>query len=375
MDRRRSVTSTDIARAVGVSRATVSVVLNGTRSNIRVSDETRQRVLTAAAALNYSPHPAAQALRRRRSSEIAFVPRTMHKTEFGHPIAYQLNLHASRAAARRGYRVIEVTPEINATGDGDELFAFLLSRRPDGVIFDSPATADDVRRIMESGIPVVQLMRLQLAVETATITVDASRGIIDAIDHLVDLGHRRIAYLGSDDAHVANRSRRECFLATLARHGIPAPDDSIALGPEYTLEQGAALTRRVLGCSPPPTALFAAADNFAVGALHALHAAHIRVPDAMSVVSYDDVYAAMLYPPITSVSQPLREIAECAVECITEQLERAAGAATELVHLVLPTHLTVRQSTQLPRDETGEGAAESERGRMMVSIAASGGER
>lgn len=346
--KRRPVTSTDIALAVGVSRATVSVVLNGARSNIRVSDETRARVIAAAAAMHYTPNPAAQALRRQRSSDIAFVPRTLHKTESGHPIAYQLKLHASRAAARCGYHVIETDPEIN-TIVGDELSAFLLKRRPDGVIFDAPTTANDVRRIAESGIPVVQLIRPLLEIETTTVTVDAARGVVGAIDHLVGLGHRRIAYVGSDDAHIANHSRLACFHATLARHGITAPTEYIALGPEYTIEHGITATRRVLACSPPPTALFAAADILAIGALHALHEARIRVPDAMSLVSYDDVYAAMLYPPITSVTQPLHAVAERAVAFLVEQIERPADETAEPAHAVLPTHLTIRRSTQPPR--------------------------
>jgi LacI family transcriptional regulator len=348
VNKRRSITSADIARAAGVSRATVSVVLTGTQSNIRVSEDTRQRVLSAAADLHYSPHPAAQALRRQRTSEIAFVPRTMHKTEFGDLIAYQLHLYASRAAARRGYRVVEVTSEISASDDGDELFAFLLSRHPDGVIFDAPATDNDVRRIMESGIPVVQLMRPHSTVATPRITVDASEGIRDAIDHLVGLGHRRIAFLGSDDATVVARFRQDYFVAALARHGITVPAEYIALGPDYTLEQRTALARRVLECPSLPTALFASGDIFAIGALHALHAARIRVPDAMSVVSYDDVYAAMLYPPITSVHQPLREIAECAIELLTQQIDQPADAVAEPAHVVFPTHLNVRESTQPP---------------------------
>lgn len=364
MVKRRSVTSADIAQEAGVSRATVSAVLNGARGNIRISDATRRRVLETALKLRYAPNPVAQALRRRRSGAIAFVSRTMHKTAFGHPISYQLNLHASQAAARRGCHVIEISPE-TADDAGDDLFTFLLSRRPDGVIFDAPTTPQEVARVVESGIPVVQLIRPHFEIPTPTITVDATRGIHDAVEHLVALGHRRIAYLGNVDTHSVNRARLDSFRFALARHGVPLPETAIALGPEYTLEGSIALARTALTRLPLPTALFAAGDIFAVGALHALHERRIRVPDAMSLVSYDDVYAPMLYPLVTSVAQPLREVAEHAIDVLWRRIEQPDGATAsdegaDDLHLVLPTRLHIRQSTHAPRETAREEGTHDE---------------
>jgi len=350
MARLHPVTSNDVARAAGVSRATVSVVLNGVRSNIRVSEETRQRVLAAAATLGYRPHPAARALRLQRSRAIAFVPRTMHATEFGHPITYQLGLHTGRAAAGRGYHVVEVSPETSTTDNGDELIEFLLDRRPDGVIFDAPTTPHSVEAMVARGIPVVQLIRPHLAVTTATVIVDAAQGITAGVDHLVALGHRRIAFLGADDPHIANRSRLDHFIAALARHAITVPEEYILLGADYTIESGISLMRSLLRCAPLPTALFAAGEFLAIGALRALHEARIWVPDAISLVSYDAVFAPMLYPPITSVTQPLREVAEAAITLIIESIEGGADDQQPPAHIVLPTHLSIRASTRPPLD-------------------------
>jgi len=354
MAKRRSVTSTDIAREAGVSRATVSVVLNETQSNIRVSEATRRRVRDAAAKLHYAPNPAAQALRRQRSRAIAFVPRTMHMTAFGHPIAYQLSLHASRAAARRGYHVIEISPEPSPGAEGresEELFAFILSRRPDGVLFDAPTTPQAVERVVQSGIPVVQLIRPHFEIPTPTVTVDATQGINDAVDHLVSLGHRHVAYLGSTDTHPVYRSRLESFRVALARHGVRLAVELVALDPDHSLEAGIHLARTMLACRPLPTAFFTASDIFAVGVLHALHEARIRVPDDVSLISYDDVYAPMLYPPITSVAQPLKEVAEHAIDLLVRRIEQPDDAPgdDDHAHIVLPTCLHVRQSTCEPR--------------------------
>jgi LacI family transcriptional regulator len=355
----RTVTSTDVARAAGVSRATVSVVLNGTHGNIRVSEETHRRVRAVAAALGYSPHPVAQALRRQRSRTIAFVPRTIHTTGFGLPITYQLSLHAAHAAIRHGYHVIEVSPETIAADNPDELIDFLLSRRPDGVVFDAPTTAHEVEAVVSHGIPVVQLMRPQTAVATATITVDAARGVNDAVNHLIGLGHRRIVFLGADDPHVANRSRLDHFIAALARHAISIPDECIVLGTDYTFERGCALTHTLLKDPPLPTAIFAANESFAIGALRALHEARLWVPDTISLVSYDDFYAPILYPPITSVAQPLRAVAEEAVALLVATLEGGADDAAPPAHLVLPTQLNVRASTAPPPAESRAASASS----------------
>ncbi len=364
MTKRRAITSAEIAREVGVSRATVSAVLNDARGNIRVSQDTRRRVLETVSKLRYVPNPAAQALRLNRSGVIAFVSRTMHKTAFGHPISYQLQLHAAQAAAQRGSQIIEISPGITADGTGnasDDLFTVLLSRRPDGVIFDAPTTPDEVARVVEIGIPAVQLIRPHREVPTATVTVDATHGIDEAVEHLIALGHRSLLFLGNVDPHPANRSRLDAFRMALTRYGVPLPETAIALGPEYTLEGSIALARSALQRAPLPTAIFAAGDIFAVGALHVLHGLQVRVPDAISLVSYDDVYAPLLYPPITSVAQPLRDVAQRAIDILLQQIERAdeplaADEGGAHAHLVLPTHFVIRSSTQAPQSRgPGDG--------------------
>jgi DNA-binding LacI/PurR family transcriptional regulator len=353
MPSRHQPTSADVARKAGVSRATVSVVLNGTQGNMRVSAATRQKVLAVAAELGYSPHPVAQALRRRQSRVIGFVPRSFHKLPFVLPIPYLLSIYVAQAATALRYHVVEVD---DASRSGDELVRFLRSRRVGGVIFDAPDTPEAVRRVIagqpswlgEGLVPIVQLMRPQFAAETPTITVDARRGIDAAIDHLVDLGHRRIAFIGESGAHPVDRARRDYFLAALVRHGLECPPDYFQLGRAYSLEVGYSCTQVLLGLPERPTALFTASDTYALGALRALYEADVRVPDRMSVVSYDDAFAGHLYPPLTSVTQPLKEVATSAVSLLIDSIESVERAKT-IAQVVLPTHLTVRGSTAAVR--------------------------
>lgn len=292
MARPRQATSTDVARQAGVSQATVSVVLSGVRSNIRVSDATRRRVLAAAADLGYAPHPAARALRQRRSGAIGFLPRPERGLPFEHPIHYLLSIHTARAALDRGYQLVEAGVETDALRGSDALVQFLVNRRVDGVLFDGPRTAAEVRRVVDRGLPAVQILRPRPDVATPTVTVDAAPGIAAAIDHLVGLGHRAIAFLGKSGAAPVDRARLDAFTAATARRGLAIPGDYIRLiAGDYGLEHGRALTRELLALPERPTAIFAASDSLALGAAHALYEAEVRVPAAMSLISYDDTLA------------------------------------------------------------------------------------
>lgn len=333
----------------------MSVVLSGSRSNIRVSDATRRRVLAAAAELDYAPHPAAQALRRRRSGIIGYLPRPRRGLPFEHPIHYLLTIHATHAAVARGYQLLDVGAETDALRDRDELLAFLINRRVDGVLLDNPRTAGEVRRILDHGLPVVQMLRPQ-PVAAPAVTVDAAPGIAAAIAHLVGLGHRAIAFLGKGGPQPADRARLDAFAAATARHGLAPPDDHIRLrAGDYCLEHGQALARELLALPRRPTAIFAASDSLALGAAHALYEAQVPVPAAMSLVSYDDTLAPQLYPPLTGVAQPFAAVAERAIALLADRIELPDGAAGEPEQVVLPTRLNVRRSTAPPGD-AGRGA-------------------
>ncbi len=353
MAKARPVTSYDVAAQAGVSQATVSVVLSGRQSSIRVSEATRQRVLAAAAALDYSPNSLAQAFRQQRSGIIGFVPRLERAApEQSLPVMYLLGQHIARTAIAHRYHVLEASAESEGMRTGEDSVEFMLSRRVDGVIFDRPYSADEVRHFADRGVAVVQLIRPQIAVPTAIIAVDAAPGIEAAVAHLVALGHRRIALIGHDNAHPAVRSRLDAFAAALARRQIAVPPDYIQLRGVSDIAQGNDAARSLLALPVRPTALVATAEALALGALRSLYAARVRVPEEMSVIGYDDAFSVHLYPPLTSVAQPFREVAERAVGLILEQLHglNGQGGATEPTHIVLPTTLVIRESTGPPGD-------------------------
>ncbi|WP_083815002.1 substrate-binding domain-containing protein [Ktedonobacter racemifer] len=343
----RSATSNDVARRAGVSRAAVSVVLNGARSNIRVSAETRQRILTAASELGYSPDLAAQSLRRGRSRVIGYVRRSFNGVLYEQPVPYHLGASITRAAQNNGYHVIEVSAEGYTFHHRKELLQHLLGYRVDGVIFDWPGSVSDAQQFVDEGLPIVQLIRPQLEVYTSSVTVDSSQGINEAIHHLVSQGHQRIAFLGNGGSHPVDRMRLNNFRRALEHRKVAVCDEYLRLGSVYSLEEGYRFTQDLLSLEIPPTALFVASDIQALGVLRALYQAGVRVPEDLSVISYDDTFAAYLYPPLTSVSQPLEEVAERAVALIIEEIE-ATHTIQEKVQIVLPTRLTIRASTAPP---------------------------
>lgn len=353
MEETRGATSIDVARLAGVSQATVSIVFNARPGRSRVSAATRERVVRAAEKLGYSPHPLAQALRNGRSGIVALVPRFHRTTPTEFPVPFQFSLHLSRATLHSGFHVIEVGAEgdpVVATGG---LVHFLRTRRVDGVIFDGPDSVQAVTQVVACGLPVVQVIRPQLAVDTATITVDPAPGITAAIDHLVALGHRSIAFVGRGGPYPIDRARLDSFVAALSRHAITPHDQHLLLVPNYAVEPAYSATVVLLQHATQPSAIFAAGDNLVLGVLRALHEARLRVPDDMSVVSYDDVFAADLYPPLASVVQPLAEVGERAISMLAELLNPATPASAEAARVVLPTTFVARASTCAPRATAG----------------------
>jgi len=257
-------------------------------------------------------------------------------------------MYTARTAIQRGFHILEASAETERTRASDELVHFFLSHSIDGVIYDRPPTAE-VQHLVDRGVPVVQLLRPQLTVPTATVTVDAAPGVTAAVDHLIEQEHRHIAFLGSGDPHPANRTRLNTFIAALSSHALSIPDEYILLGDTYGGAEGYAFSHQLLSLPIPPTAIFAAGEETALGALRALYQARIRVPEEISVVSYDDNIGEYLYPPLTSVAQPLKEVAQAAVDIIVDKLHDADATDRELSRMVFPTILVIRESTQPPR--------------------------
>lgn len=352
----RPATLKDVARLAGVSTATVARVLH---NNGYVAQATRRAVEAAVAESGYQLNAVAQGLRTRRTYTIGHVLHRIAPNPFFAGVA----LGAQEEADRRNCGLLVVNTQGKADRErmGVET---LIRRRVDAIIFTTWVDAANVQRAAATGIPVVQVERFA-EVETHRVTVDNEIGAREATDHLLQLGHRRIGFIGVSPDPVAHpnpgvtiplahrrieRQRLAGYLAALEEHGVPAREGLIDLdGTYYALEHARATVRRWLAwpAAERPTAIFATSDMLAAGVLQELYARRLRVPDDCSVVGFDDTYAPYLTPPLTTVEQPTQEIGRAAAALALATLDHAAGADHPRTER-LASRLVIRASTGVP---------------------------
>jgi LacI family transcriptional regulator len=329
------MTIAKVAAEAGVGVGTVSRVLNGSPS---VSEDTRRRVLEAIAVLDYQPNAIARALSTGRTNAVGVVA-----PFFTSPSVIERLRGVSRTLAGAGYQLILL--DVERAEQGGEFFRSVAVRgRIDGVLSISlTPTDDEIRHLEAEKVPIVLLDRAHPALPA--ITIDDTEGGRMAAEHLLALGHRRIAFLGDEEANLfgfdSSARRREGFEAALAAGGA-------AIEPEWILREphGRAHAREaaawLLAQEPRPTAVFATSDVQAIGVLEAAQAAGLPVPDQLSVIGFDNVEAAG-YTGLTTVAQPLEEIGALGAELLLRTL---AGEAVESRRM--PLAIVERGSTAAP---------------------------
>ncbi|QFZ23697.1 LacI family DNA-binding transcriptional regulator [Saccharothrix syringae] len=321
-------TMEDVAARAGVSRALVSLVMRGSP---RVSDLRRAAVLKAAEELGYSPHAMARSLASRTSHVLGVMVSDLHNAFFAEVVD-----GLDEVARERGFDLIVNTGGRRPARERRAL-ASLLSFRPAGLALLSPVvpSADIARAAAQA--PVVLVARSSRLSTVDTVNDDGGLGIRLAVDHLVSLGHRRIAHLDGGEG-----ARRRGYLAAVDAHGL-APR---VVGSEYTDEAGARAVRELL--ADPPTAIVSCNDFNAFGAISALEEAGLRVPRDVSVVGYDNTsLAALRHVSLTTVDQPRNEFGRLAAEAL---LQRVRGERQEPVRHLLRPSLVVRATTAPPRE-------------------------
>ncbi len=327
----RAPTILDVAARAGVSKSLVSLVMRGSP---HVSDERRARVLEAARELGYRPNAMARSLVRQRTYVLGVVV-----SDLRNPFHCELIDVVEAAALAADYRALFTSGSRDAEREGIAIDT-LLQLRVDGLILAGPVV--DEQRIVEASreVPVVLLTRHTKAEGIDSVANHDFRGATMVVDHLVSLGHRRIAHIDGGRGAGAKR-RRLGFLAAMRRHGLA--DEAVVVSGAYTEDSGAAGVERILAAGPPPTAVFAANDITAVGALHALEDRGLRVPEDVSLVGYDNTAIARLrHIDLTTVDQPKQEMAGHAVRLLVERLDEGR---TSTEHIVVDPTLVVRGST------------------------------
>jgi LacI family transcriptional regulator len=344
MIERKRVTQRDVAERAGVSTAVVSYVLNnGPRPT---SSDVRERVLRAMKELDYHPDGFARGLRSRRAHTIGFIANDYNALEtFGsHYLSLILGGLAAALKARDTYLLMY--PMIVGE-DPERLKQLLRSARLDGVVVrlvqDPPVTDAVAAVVAEAGLPAVCIERpAAQRFGLASVTYDDAAGARAATRHLIAQGHRRIAHLLGDPRYATAQARRDGYRQALAEAGLEG-DECLVRETDWSMTRAVEATLSLLELPDPPTAIFAASDDLAIGALEAVRAAGRTVPDDVAIVGFDDIPLARdVTPPLTTVRIPLAEMGRRAAE-----LAMAAGvgdAEPVADPVVLPVQLVQRAS-------------------------------
>ncbi len=333
--RDRRPTMADVAKHVGVSRALVSIVFRGVDG---ASEATRQRVLDAAAELGYRPDSLAQGLRRSRTRNLGVL------FSLRRPFEVELVEHMYPVVEKLGYHLLlgAFTPGRGQDAVVDELLRY----RCEGLIVVGPDLhGRDLEPLLQE-VAVVEVGRGVTKGPVDVVRNDDAIGTRQAVEHLVGLGHRAIAYIDGGANPGAER-RSAGYRAAMADHGLDAEIRAVPGG--YTEDEGARAARSLLA-DGLPTAVIAANDLCAIGVLDAVIRAGVRVPDDLSVIGYDDSrFARLPGIDLTSVRQDIPKMARLAVKAAVERLERPTRRPKDVV---LRPKLVVRGTTAAPRAES-----------------------
>lgn len=336
---KRRPTQADVARLANVSQVVVSAVHNPA-SRISVAAETRRRVLAAAEGLGYVPNPAARSLRTQRTMTIAGVI-----PDIGNPFYPAFQRGIQDVADRYGYDLLIANTD-GVPEKERKAVRMLAQGRVDGIIL-SPLhlTPDDLRPATDAGVALVVFGALRDLADARVdrLAVDNERAAHAAVTHLIDRGHTRIAMIAGAEDTPPRLERVRGYQRALADRAIPH-DEILIRGGEFTQGGGRQTMRELLTLQPRPTAVFAANDLMAMGALVALREAGLRVPQEMAIVGFDDIPAAELVnPSLTTVAQFPHRLGSRAAELLFERLR---GDAPEFGRFEeMPFELVVRAST------------------------------
>ena len=338
--RARSATVKDIAQLAEVSTATVSRAF---KQPDLVSKDTRQRIEKAAKRLRYHGNALASNLRRQRSDTIVVVVPFISNPFFSTVVQGIENV-----AHQQGYKVLLGESQENQARL-DSYCAMLSRKEADGLILLGSLLPTDVRSAIKDGtdasIPLVMACEYFDGLNSPNVVIDNVQAAMTATDHLIELGHHRIATVTGPMKNPLSKDRLQGFLRSMKKSQIAVPPEYIAKG-DFSVDCGYKAMKRLLELKRPPTALFCANDEMAIGAIHAIRENGLTIPGDLSVIGFDNIrFSEHCYPPLTTISQPQFEIGETAMKLMLDVFAKRRAATK----VVLPHSLLLRNSTGAPR--------------------------
>ena len=336
---KKRITSQDVANLAGVSRTTVSLVLNDVEG-INISQETRQKVHDAAENLGYVPNATAQALATQRARAIGLV-----MTRSPHHIAtdaFLPQILAGLLGIVKHHKLRLLIEAVDAEHQDREYLELARAKHIDGMILLTPLIDDvGLKKLEDVGVPSVLMGKLTDS-NLYSVDVDNRLAARKAVDYLLKLGHTKIACIAnSPPSYSAAPERILGYKDALFGSGI-TPDDELIYNADFDPQSGFICMKSLLMSGKKFTAVFVASDNVAMGAKSALRDAGLRIPDEISIIGFDDIpWAKYSDPPLTTIRLPAQELAS---EACLMLLDLMQGSKLVQKHMVLDTELIVRKS-------------------------------
>ncbi len=329
----KNPTMKDVAQQVGVSVQTISAVIN---EKPGITPETRERVFTAIEQIGYRPFSIARSLRTRRTHTVALIV-----PDIANPSFSTIASAAEDVAHASGYSLVNYNTHESPEREANYIRT-AAERWVDGVLFVSSGDQiHGLESLQKAGIPCVAIDRNPESYSGPSVTLNNVRAGELATNHLIDLGHRRLAHISGPQRLSLARERQAGFQRAIEAHGLPKGLVINSAG--WSCADGFSAFQTLLGTKPYPTAVFAASDRIAIGAMRAANQKGLRIPEDISIVGLDDVeLAAYQNPPLTTVQQSFTDLATLAMQLLLALLNGEQPANTRLV---LEPHLVVRAST------------------------------
>jgi len=327
----------DVAREANVSVATVSRSFSGSQP---VSAGVRERVHEVSRRLGYRPNAVARSLRMDATKTLGLVI-----PNITNPFFTEVARAVEAAAWRDGYSLMLGNTDEDPKKE-ERYLDVLLGKQIDGIII-SPvsATSPHLAEVEAAGVPVVFLDRAAAGVDAPVVRADGRLAVGALVEYLANLGHERMAIISGPPETVSGRERLGTFLEEAERLGVEMPPEMVRAG-DFRQKSGERAMRELLALERPPTAVFAANNLMALGALTEAKKAGVAIPDDLSFASFDDSrWFELMTPSISAISQPLEELGEAAARLLTESLEGGGGKPESVI---LDAELVLRDSCVEP---------------------------
>jgi LacI family transcriptional regulator len=321
-----------------VSRTTVSFVLNDV-PGVRITEETRQRVLKAARELEYYPTAAARSLASGKTHRICLILGTGKERLSADAFLPTFLQGVTASARRRGYLLmVQLAEDVPSH---EEYVRLIREQQVDGLILSGPSSDDPLLPELEKErFPLILHGRLS-GCTIPCVDVDNQAGAYQAVTHLINLGHRRIGFIANaPSVYSGARARYGGYRLALEEHDLPI-DDDLVQNASFLPDSGEEAMKLLLELAQPPTAVFAASDVVALGAMSAVHQAGLSIPADVAFVGFDDIFlSAHAVPPLTTVRVPAYGLGWTSAEVLFARIE----GEREVASVTLETELVVRES-------------------------------